>query len=134
LESEGGKVAPATNKDMRILIVDNDVRSADALELVLDALEFRETRVAYSGRDALTIAAKFTPDIVLLELNLLDADGYALAQDMRERAQGQDLRIIVMTSSRQHPGRERARAAGCERYLLKPVAILDLLEILEMPV
>ena len=133
-EGEGGNLAPASAEKVRILIVDDDGKSADALELMLHAMDYPQTRIAYSGREALTIAAEFTPDIVLLELNLLDTDGYELAQDLRERAQSKGLRIIVMTSSRQHPGRERARAAGCERYLLKPVIALDLLEVLEMPV
>ena len=132
-EAEGGKIA-TSDENMRILIVDNDERSADSLELMLHAMDFPQTRIAHSGRDALMIAAQFAPDVVLLELDLLDTDGYELAQELRERAQGESLRIIVLTSSREHPGRERARVAGCERYLLKPVAALDLLEILQMPV
>src|SRR5689334_2185552 len=104
-EGEGGNLAPASAEKVRILIVDDDGKSADALELMLHAMDYPQTRIAYSGREALTIAAEFTPDIVLLELNLLDTDGYELAQDLRERAQSQELRIIVMTSSRQHPGR-----------------------------
>jgi len=43
----------------------------------------------------------------------------------------QDLRLIALTSSREHPGRELARVAGFERYLLKPVAPLDLVELLK---
>lgn len=126
-------ISPADEK-MRILIVDNDERSADSLELMLHAMDFPQTRIALSGRAALMIAAELAPDVVLLELNLLDTDGYGLAQELRERAQGEGLRIIALTTSREHPGRERARAAGCERYLLKPVAALDLLEILQLPV
>jgi CheY-like chemotaxis protein len=131
-EAEGDKLVPSDEK-VRILVVDDDVRSADSLELMLNAMDFPQTRVAHSGRAALLIAAEFAPNVVLLELNLPDSDGYGLAQELRERDQGEGLRIIVLTSSREHPGRERARVAGCERYLLKPVAALDLLEILQMP-
>jgi CheY-like chemotaxis protein len=131
-EAQGGKTAPA-DENMRILIVDDDQKSADSLELMLHAMDFPATRVAYSGRTALTIAAEFTPDVVLIELNLLDTDGYEIAQELRERAQGERLRLIALTSSREHPGRERARVAGCERYLLKPVTALGLLKVLATP-
>ena len=41
-------------------------------------------------------------------------------------AAGSDLRLIALTWSREHAGRELARVAGFERYLLKPVTALDL--------
>jgi CheY-like chemotaxis protein len=69
----------------------------------------------------------------LLELNLLDVNGYALAKLLREHAQSRGLRLIALTSSREHAGREQARVAGFERYLLKPVSALDLTELLKMP-
>jgi CheY-like chemotaxis protein len=51
---------------------------------------------------------------------------------LRERAQTHDLRLIALTGSREHAGRELARVAGFERYLLKPVVALDLLGVLQM--
>jgi CheY-like chemotaxis protein len=117
---------------VRILIVDNDMSSADSLEVMLHAAGYSNTRVAYSGHAALAIAADFLPTMVLLELNLLDMNGYALAKLLREHAQSRRLRVVALTSSREHAGREQARLVGCERYLLKPVAPLDLMELLKM--
>src|SRR6185295_4438072 len=130
--NEGGNTARVTGP-VRILIVDNDIGSADALELMLHASGYSETRVAYSGHAALAIAAEFEPSVVLLELDLLDMDGYALAQSLREQAQSEDVRLIALTSSREHAGRERARVAGFERYLLKPITAADLSDLLEKP-
>jgi CheY-like chemotaxis protein len=65
-------------------------------------------------------------------MNLLDMDSNDLAQRLRERAQTQDLRLIAMTSSRQHTGRDIARNAGFERYLLKPIAAADLSKLLDV--
>src|SRR5258708_3932177 len=96
---------------LRILIVDHDSSSADALESMLRASDDSATRVAYSGRSALAIAAEFHPQVVLLDLDLPDMSGYEVAQLLRERAQRQDLRLIALTSSREHAGRELARAA-----------------------
>jgi CheY-like chemotaxis protein len=115
----------------RVLIVDNDMGSADSLELMLHASGYAETRVAYSGHAALAIAAEFLPGVVLLDLGLLDMTGYELAKTLREQAQSRDVRLIALTSSREHTAREQARVAGFERYLLKPVARLDLSKLLD---
>jgi DNA-binding response OmpR family regulator len=117
---------------VRILIVDDDIKSSGSLELMLNASGYSETRVAYSGHAALAIAAEFHPSVVLLELNLLDMSGYEVARLLRERAQGDDLRFIALISGREHAGRELARVAGFERYLLKPVAALDLAGLLQV--
>ena len=95
----------------RILIVDNDMRAADALEHMLHASGHSQTRVAYSGHAALAIAADFRPNVVLLDLSLLDMTGYHLAQSLRDRAQSRRVRLIALTSSPEHAGREQARAA-----------------------
>lgn len=128
---EGGRT-PAVFTPVPILIVDNDVGSANSLELMLHAAGHQKTRVAYSGHAALAIAADFHPSVVLLEVDLLDINGYELAQMLRAHAQTQSLRLIALTMSREHEGRELARVAGFERYLLKPVAAQDLSDLLQM--
>ena len=130
-ENEGGQSALST-APVRILIVDDDIKSSDSLELMLNASGYSQTRVAYSGHAALAIAAEFQPAVVLLELSLLDMSGYEVARMLRERAQSHDLRLIALTSGREHAGRQLARVAGFERYLLKPVAAGDLSGLLQM--
>src|SRR6185437_8457888 len=130
-ENEGGQSALST-APVRILIVDDDIKSSDSLELMLNASGYSQTRVAYSGHAALAIAAEFQPAVVLLELSLLDMSGYEVARLLRERAQSHDLRLIALTSSREHAGRELARVAGFERYLLQPIDARDLSGLLHM--
>jgi CheY-like chemotaxis protein len=124
-ENEGGQSALPTDP-VKILIVDDDIESSSSMELMLRASGYSETRVAYSGHAALAIAADFQPSVVLLELGLSDMSGHEVARVLRERAQSDDLRLIALTSSREHADRELARVAGFERYLLKPVAAPDL--------
>jgi CheY-like chemotaxis protein len=131
-ENEGGQCVFPIAASVRILIVDDDLESSRSLDLMLHASGHSETRVAYSGHAALAIAAEFRPSVVLLELSLLDMSGYEVARSLRERAQASGLRLIALTSSREHAGREHARVAGFERYLLKPVAALDLSALLQM--
>jgi CheY-like chemotaxis protein len=124
----------SASEPVRILIVDYDMSSSESVELMLHASGYSQTRVAYSGHAALAIAADFQPSVVLLELDLLDISGYEVARMLRERAQSNDLRLIALTSDRQHAGRERARVAGFERYLLKPVAAVGLSRLFQMRV
>lgn len=131
-ENEGGTAGRVSVVVPRILIVDNDMRSADALELMLNAAGYTETRVAYSAHAALALAAELPPDVAFVEMNLLDMESNDLAQQLRERAQTHGLRLIAMTSSREHPGREVARNAGFERYLLKPITVADLSKLLDV--
>jgi PleD family two-component response regulator len=131
-EDEGGRAGGVSSEIPRILIVDNDMRSADSLELMLNAAGYFETRVAYTAQAALAFAVEFHPDVAFLEMNLLDMDSNELAQRLRERAQIHDLRLIAMTNSRQHAGRDVARNAGFERYLLKPIAAADLSNLLDV--
>ena len=130
-EDEGGTTALSTNP-VRVLIIDNDIASADSLELMLRAAGYAETRVAYSGHAALAIAAGFQPDIALLDLTLFDMSSYRLAQSLREHAQSRRLRLIALTFDPEHAAREEARAAGFERYLVKPFAPGDVSDLLEM--
>jgi CheY-like chemotaxis protein len=131
-EDEGGETAPST-QPLRILTVDNDMVLANSLNLMLNTSGYSQTRVAYSGHAALAMAAEFQPDVVLLDLDLSDMSGYEVARLLREHAGTNGLRLIALTSSRDHAGRELARQAGFERYLLKPVAPLDLSELLQLP-
>ncbi|HUI61368.1 MAG TPA: response regulator [Steroidobacteraceae bacterium] len=129
-ESEGGRSLLST-ESMRILIVDNDVCSSESVQLMLHASDYWDTRVVYSGRAALAMAEEFQPSVVLLELKLMDMSGYEVGRLLRERAQSREFRLIALTSSREHAGRELARESGFERYLLKPVAAPDLLGLLQ---
>jgi CheY-like chemotaxis protein len=124
-EDEGGRPGLCT-KPVRILIVDNDISSSSSLEATLHASGYSEIRVAYSGHAALAIAGEFQPTVVLLELNLLDMSGFEVARLLRGQVQGHDLRLIALTASREHAGRQLPRVGGFERYLLKPVAADEL--------
>jgi CheY-like chemotaxis protein len=117
----------------RILIVDDDAESADSLAMLLQAPGHRETRVAYSAGAALALAVEFQPTIVFLDVELPDMSGYEVARRLHQHPRLQNRRLIALTDSGEHPGRELAREAGFERYLLKPVTGVALEELLSMP-
>ena len=112
-----------------ILIVDDDVDAADALATLLQSAGHGHARVAYTGAAALALALEFLPTVLLLDLDLPDMSGYDVARRLSQHPQLQNLRLIALTASSEHPGRELAREAGIERYLIKPVGAADLEEV-----
>lgn len=113
-----------------ILIVDDDVELANGLATMLDTEGRYETRVVHCASDAVAATAGFLPSIVFLDIELPDMSGYEVAQILRRHAQLQATRLIALTDSIEHPGRENARAAGFERYLVKPVTVIELHKVL----
>jgi CheY-like chemotaxis protein len=113
----------------RILVVDVDVEAADALASLLQSAGRGDARVAYTGATALALALEFVPTVLLLDLDLPDMSGYDIARHLSQHPQLQNLRLIALTASGEHPGRELAREVGIERYLIKPVGSADLDEL-----
>jgi CheY-like chemotaxis protein len=114
----------------RILIVDDDVDAGGSLAALLHAAGHHEVRVAYSGKSALAIAAEYLPTVILMEFDLPDMSSYDVARLLSQHPRLQELRLIALTKGGEHAGREHARESGFERYLLKPVSIVDLEELL----
>ncbi len=113
----------------RILIVDADVTASDSLAALLQSAGYRDVRVAHTGAAALALAVEFTPTVLLVDLELPDMSGYDLARHLSQHPRLQNLRLIALTASSEHPGRERAREAGIERYMSKPVGAAALDEV-----
>lgn len=113
----------------RVLIVDDDVKAADALASLLQSRGYGDARVAYSGAIALALAVEFLPTVALVDLELPDMSGYEVARQLSQHPQLQTVRLIALTADNEHPGRELAREAGVERYLIKPVGSADLAEL-----
>ncbi len=113
----------------RILIVDDDVDAAAALASLLQSAGYGDARVAHTGATALAVAVEFVPTILLVDLDLPDMSGYAVARQLSQHPQLRNLRLIALTANSAHPGRELAREAGIERYLIKPVAAAALEEL-----
>jgi PAS domain S-box-containing protein len=118
-------VSPAREVPRRILVVDDNEDSARSM-CMLQHLRGHETRVAFTGPDALVIATGFAPDVVLLDIGLPGMDGFEVARRLRAMPVLDDTFLVAMTGYGNPDDRALARAAGFDEYLLKPVD-LDLL-------
>lgn len=113
----------------RILIVDDNVEAADSLASLLNVAGHGDARIAYTGKAALALAATFVPTLLLVDLDLSDMSGYDVARQLSQHPSLRNLRMIALTGSSEHAGRELAREAGFERYLIKPVVAAALDEV-----
>ena len=104
----------------RVMIVDDNKDAGDALAMLLE-LAAHEVRVAYSGRGALTLAQTFRPDVAFIDIGMPDLSGYEVAQAIRREPWGAQIRLVALTGWGQHDDRERAKEAGFDRHITKPV-------------
>jgi len=114
----------------RVLIVDDDAELAQSLSKMIEAAGAYETRMVHCAADAVAAAVEFPPAIVFLDIELPDMSGYEVATLLRQHARLRATRLIALTNSIEHPAREDARAAGFERYLVKPVTAIELQKVL----
>ena len=110
----------------RILIADPD---SDTRELYRETLRGTGCDVidAADGRDALVRALVHRPSLVITETRLPGFDGYALCGVLRRDLVTRSVPILVVTSDSRKPEIDRAREAGADSVLIKPITPNDLL-------
>ena len=118
----------APRGSLRVLIVDDNVHSADSLALVVNLWDL-DARVAYDGRDALAILDEYRPQVVLLDIGLPGMDGYAIARAIRARPDLDGIALVAMTGYGRDEDIERSKAVGFDLHLVKPIdfAVLETL-------
>lgn len=102
----------------------------DNMTLVQRALENRGYKLlkARNGLEGLTMAEAEAVDLILLDINLPDIDGYEVAQRLRrsEKLALKTVPIIAVTANALKGDAEKALNAGCDVYMSKPINIREL--------
>jgi CheY-like chemotaxis protein len=114
---------------LRILVVEDNDDVRETLRVALGAHGHRVRAVA-NGADALAAAAADAPDVVLLDLGLPDMSGHEVARRLRLDAHGAALHIVALTGYGQASDERRARDAGCDLHVRKPIDPSELLSLL----
>jgi CheY-like chemotaxis protein len=104
----------------RILIADDNIDGAESLRLNLE-VHGHDARAAFDGAAALSLAAEFRPEVMVLDLGMPKLDGYQVCRRVRELAWGDDVTIIALTGWGQEQDRRRTLEAGFDHHLVKPV-------------
>lgn len=108
------------------LIIDDNRQTADALQQMLDVLDV-EARVSYGSSPAIELLGKFTPSLILLDINMPGVDGLEVLAYLRREPRLAPVPVVVITSDDQPETRNRVMRGGATAMLIKP-ATLDALE------
>jgi CheY-like chemotaxis protein len=109
----------------RILVVDDNHDSSHTLSLLLK-LKGHQVRTAGDGLEAISIAEEFLPDIILMDINMPNLNGYDATRRLRETPFGKDIMIVALTGWGQGSDAARSIEAGCSAHLAKPVDFAEL--------
>ncbi|HZV06663.1 MAG TPA: PAS domain S-box protein [Gemmataceae bacterium] len=104
----------------RILIVDDNRDAASSLAILLQ-MTGNETCVAHDGQEGLEAAAKFHPEVVLLDIGLPKLNGYDVCRRIREQPWGKDMVLVALTGWGLEEDRRQSKEAGFDLHMVKPV-------------
>lgn len=107
---------------MRVILVADD--SPVSRELVVEALEGIYTVLeASDGAEAVALIAAHRPDLALIDIQMPKMDGYAVLSNLRANPTTAHIPLVALTAFAMQGDADRARGAGFNAYLSKPVSI-----------
>ncbi len=109
----------------RILVVDDDPALTEMLEAYLKAQGYR-VLITHTGEEGANIAATHLPDLVLLDVNLPDIDGFEVCRRISQDRQARNIPVIFLTDLSQHLHRVHGLEIGSIDYITKPFDIQEL--------
>ena len=116
--------------NLRLLIVED---STDTLNMLMTWLQSYgcEVRTASSAADALALAAKFNPGVVISDIGMPNIDGYQFVRRLRATPGLENVRAIALTGYAREEDREMALAAGYDAHIAKPPQMEQLLDLVK---
>ena len=110
----------------QILVVEDNEKNMKLFRDVLLATGYR-TLEATTGGQAVELATKHFPDLVLMDIQLPDVGGVEALGRLRADARTASVPVVALTAQAMEGDRERFLAAGFDGYLSKPVNVTDLI-------
>lgn len=114
----------------KLLLVDDNL---DASRMLCDLFESSGFQVAQAadGIEAINLAQRFRPSIIIMDIGLPGMDGYEVARRLRREPQFAKTSLLALTGWGSKHDRELAKQAGFDLHLVKPVAFADLLATIQ---
>ena len=134
----GSPITPANARDgaaatgagpHRVLLADDNIDFAESLAMILQ-MTGHEVRLAHDGIEAVAAAEAFAPDFAFLDIGLPRLNGYDLARRLRAMPATRQSVLVAVTGWGQEDDKRRAREAGFDHHMVKPVEPDQILEIL----
>lgn len=113
----------------RILYVEDNLENRILIKRVLEAEGYTVIE-AGNGREGLALAESYHPDLILMDINLPDVDGYECTRRLRSADGLSQIPILALTANVLEGDRQQALAAGCDGYIPKPIDVDELPDLI----
>jgi two-component system cell cycle response regulator DivK len=112
-----------------LIVEDNDLN----MKLFHDLLEAHgyDTLQTRDGREALELARKHRPDLILMDIQLPEVSGLEVTKWIKQDEDLKSIPIIAVTAFAMKGDEEKIREGGCEAYMAKPISVVNFLETIE---
>ena len=105
-----------------ILYVEDDFANQKLIQRVLGA-EGYEVFTASNAKEALKVLEQHKPDLILMDINMPEVDGFTLTKKIKSNPDWTGIPIIALTANVMKGDRERTLEAGCDGYIQKPIDV-----------
>lgn len=111
-----------TKNNLTILHIEDNFENRILVRRLLQfaGYDIHEAENAY---DALEQLETLTPDMILMDINMPDIDGYSLTRQLKSNIKFRNIPIIAITANVMKGDREKSLLAGCDGYIDKPINV-----------
>lgn len=113
-----------------VLIVDDNIKNLDLFKDFVESWGY-ETVTAQQGKDAISLAERYLPDIILLDVMLPGMSGYEVCRELKENTKTQHIPVVMITVLNDIADRIHGYKIGADQFLVKPVDYNELHVILD---
>lgn len=114
----------------KILIVDDEEYIRELISATLSGSPYK-LLTAQDGEEAIEVARRERPDLILLDIAMPKKDGYQVCKALKEDPETSDITIIMLTALGQKEDMEKGYKAGADNYFVKPFSPTALLKKVE---
>lgn len=113
-----------------VLIVDDNIKNLDLFKDFVESWGY-ETVTAQQGKDAISLAERYLPDIIPLDVMLPGMSGYEVCRELKENTKTQHIPVVMITVLNDIADRIHGYKIGADQFLVKPVDYNELHAILD---
>ena len=114
-------------KTKTVLIVEDNELNMKLFHDLLEASGYK-TILTRSGLEAMDLARKHRPDLILMDIQLPEVSGLEVTKWLKEDDELRSIPVIAVTAFAMKGDEERIRQGGCEAYLSKPISVAKFIE------
>jgi CheY-like chemotaxis protein len=113
-----------------IVVVDDNPANLKLLRMFLSK-EGYDVRTATDGPEVIPLVERVHPDLILMDIHLPTLDGLEVTRRLKAGDATRDIPVLAVTAYAMKGDDQKARAAGCDEYITKPINMNELLEMVE---